>query len=75
MSHLTDEKKLENAAKRQLVAEERARQVDQRIADEAKRQSHNATKTAKLRELRLAKEAAEREAAVPKVKPRKRSPK
>jgi hypothetical protein len=32
-------------------------------------------KTAKLRELRLAKEAAEREAAAPKVKPRKRSAK
>jgi hypothetical protein len=66
MSHrLSPEETRANAAKRQGVAEERARQVDQRIADEAKRHAHNAAKTAKLRELRLAKEAAERETSKP----------
>lgn len=50
------------AEKRRLLAEERARGAEQRIADEEKRKAHDAEKTARLRELRLAREAALREA-------------
>jgi hypothetical protein len=54
------EQELARAARKVFLKDERDRQVDQRIADEAKRQSDTAAKTARLRELRLAKEAAER---------------
>ncbi len=54
---------LKSNSRQALLTKERARQVEQRIADEAKRQAHTAAKTAELRELRLAKVAAEREGA------------
>jgi hypothetical protein len=59
MSRLSDEERLANAAKRRLVAEGRAQEVEHRIADEEKRQATNAAKTAKLRALREARDAAE----------------
>jgi len=63
---------LKRNARKAFLKEERVQQNEQRIVDEEKRQAANAAKTAKLRELRLAKEAAEREAAA-KWKPRKAS--
>jgi hypothetical protein len=59
MSRLSHEERLANAAKRRLVAEGRAQEVEPRIADEEKRQAANAAKTAKLRALREARDAAE----------------
>jgi len=68
--HVTKQEELARRARQAFLKEERDHQVEQRIADEAKRQADTATKTARLRELRLAKEAAEREAKA-KPKPRK----
>jgi len=66
MTGLTHEQRLIGEARRRLLAE-------QRISGEAKRQAHNTEKTARLRELRLAKEAAERtESAAHGAKPRTR---
>jgi hypothetical protein len=70
MSHGTKQDELARKARQAFLKEERDHQVEQRIADEAKRQTDTAAKTAKLRELRLAKEAADC-AAAPKAKPRK----
>ena len=61
MSHQTYEQRLSGKARRWFLTEERLLQAEQRVADEAKRQAHNAEKTARLRELRLAREAALRE--------------
>jgi hypothetical protein len=46
-----------------VVADDRDRQGEHRVAEEEKRLAATSTKTAKLRGLREAKEAAEREAA------------
>jgi hypothetical protein len=73
MSQSTRQQELTRKARNAFLKDERDRQIDQRIADEAKRQADTAAKTARLRELRLAKEATER-AAAPK-KPVSRSPK
>jgi len=64
------EQKLANATKRRLAAEQRSLDAEQGIANEAKRQAHNTAKTTRLRQERLAKEAAEREAAKPKLSKR-----
>jgi hypothetical protein len=56
---LTDE---EIVARRRFLAEERQREAAKRISDESKRQTEHAEKTARLRDLRLAREAALREA-------------
>ena len=70
MSQSTRQQELARKARNAFLKDERERQIDQRIADEAKRQADTAAKTARLRELRLAKEAAERAAA-----PQSRQPK
>ena len=70
MSQSTRQQELARKARNAFLKDERERQIDQRIADEAKRQADTAAKTARLRELRLAKEAAERAAA-----PQSRRPK
>jgi hypothetical protein len=73
-SQLTDgEQRLANAMRRRVIADGRAREAEQRVADEASRLADTAAKTAKLRQLRLAKEAAQRDAAL-KVKPVKTGP-
>jgi hypothetical protein len=59
---------LKRNARRAFLEEERVQQSEQRVIDEEKRQAANAAKTAKLREQRLANEAAEREAAKPKAR-------
>jgi len=67
-----EEQKLASAMRRRSIADERTRDAEQRVAEEAKRQTRNSEKTARLRELRLVKEAAEREArARPQPKPSK----
>jgi hypothetical protein len=60
---------LKRNARRAFLEEERVQQSEQRVIDEEKRQAANAAKTAKLREQRLANEAAEREATKPKARP------
>jgi hypothetical protein len=70
MSQSTRQQELARKARNAFLKDERERQIDQRIADEAKRQADTAAKTTRLRELRLAKEAAERAAA-----PQSRQPK
>jgi hypothetical protein len=57
---------LKRNARRAFLQEERVQQSERRVIDEENRQATNAAKTAKLREQRLAKEAAELEAAKPK---------
>jgi small-conductance mechanosensitive channel len=47
--------------RRAILAEERARQARQRVIDEDERITSNAAKTARLRGLREARDAAERE--------------
>ena len=59
---------LKRNARRAFLEEERVQQNEQRVIDEEKCQAANAAKTAKLREQRLANEAAEREAAKPKAR-------
>ena len=59
---------LKRNTRRAFLEEERVQQSEQRVIDEEKRQAANAAKTAKLREQRLANEAAEREAAKPKAR-------
>ncbi|SEC03724.1 hypothetical protein SAMN05444161_2705 [Rhizobiales bacterium GAS191] len=67
------------ATRRKTDQEERARQVEQRISDEAARRKAMHTKTARLRELRAARDAAEQEATAaavamaPAKKPRRGS--
>jgi hypothetical protein len=63
------EEALARAARKVFLRDEHDRQIEQRIADEAKRQADTAAKTAKLRALRLAKEATERASA---TKPKQR---
>jgi hypothetical protein len=72
MSHDTKQDELARRARQAFLKEERHHQVEQQIVDEAKRQADTAAKTAKLREQRLAKEAAERDVAS-KTKPAKRA--
>ena len=71
MSRHRREQDLARKARQAFLKDERDRQIEQRIADEAKRQTDTAAKTARLRELRLAKEAAQR-AAAPAAKPKRR---
>ena len=71
MSRHNREEALARKARQVFLKDERDRQIEQRIADEAKRQTDTAAKTARLRELRLAKEAAQR-AAAPAAKPKRR---
>ncbi|SDR30507.1 hypothetical protein SAMN05519103_01871 [Rhizobiales bacterium GAS113] len=67
------------ATRRKTDQEERARQVEQRISDEATRRKAMHAKTARLRELRAARDAAEQEATAaavamaPAKKPRRGS--
>jgi hypothetical protein len=63
MSRHSKEQQLVRKARQAFLKDERDRQIEQRIAGEAKRLADSAAKTAKLRELRLAKEATERAAA------------
>jgi hypothetical protein len=70
MSRHNREEALARKARQVFLKDERDRQIEQRIADEAKRQADTAAKTARLRELRLAKESTERAAAKPKPKRR-----
>jgi hypothetical protein len=51
------------ALRRKADQEERARQIEQRVADENARRKAMRNKTARLRELRAARDAAEQEVA------------
>jgi hypothetical protein len=59
IKHDHKEEQLARQAKQALAKQERERQVEQRVADEAKRLADTAAKTVRLRKLRLAKEAEE----------------
>jgi hypothetical protein len=59
MTHQTHEQRLSGEARRRFLAEERERAAEQRVQDEQKRQAKTTAKTARLREQRLAREAAE----------------
>jgi len=65
---------LSGRARRLFLEEERAREGAQRVAEEKRRHDQMVAKTARLRELRLAKEAAERRSAA-KPRSRKAAPK
>jgi hypothetical protein len=67
-----DEPRVARTNRQAVLKEERAFEIKQRISDEAKRQADTAAKTARLRKLRLAKEAEER-TAIPKRKPKQSS--
>ena len=56
-------KSLTQKAHAHFVADKRAREIDHRIKSEEHRHDEMVAKTTRLRELRLAKEAAERKAA------------
>ena len=72
MSEETSAAKVRRLSAEKLASKERANleRSDAVLAEEDGRRAADATKTAKLRELRLAQEAAEREGAQ-KAKPRK----
>jgi hypothetical protein len=72
MSGHTRQEDLAHKAHMHFVADVRAREIDHRIKSEEHRHDEMVVKTARLRELRLAKEAAEREVAW-KTKPAKRT--
>jgi hypothetical protein len=56
------------ASRRKLQQEERARQIQQRMADEDARHKAMDAKTLRLRELRMARDAAEHEASAAAAK-------
>ena len=70
MSHGTKQEDLAHKAHAHFRADERAREIEHRIKSEEHRHDEMVAKTTRLRELRLAKEAAEREA---KTRAKKRS--
>ena len=72
MSHGTKQEGLAQKAHAHFVADKRAREIDHRIKSEEYRHDEMVEKTTRLRELRLAKEAAERK-AVSKGKSGKRA--
>ena len=72
MNKYTKQEDLAHKAHAHFVADIRAREIDHRIKSEEHRHDEMVAKTARLRELRLAKEAAERKAAS-KVKSGKRA--
>jgi hypothetical protein len=61
----------EVAARRAALLFERQQESDRRIAEETKRHSAMLTKTARLREQRLARDAAEAASAKKKAKPKR----
>jgi hypothetical protein len=61
--HGSKQDELARKARQAFLKEERVRESERRIADEKKRQAATSAKTAKLRGLREARDAAEREAA------------
>jgi hypothetical protein len=70
MSHGTKQEDLAHKAHAHFVADVRAREIDHLIKSEERRHDEMMAKTARLRDLRLAKEAAERNA---KARTKKRS--
>jgi hypothetical protein len=70
MSHSTREQEIARRARQAFVKDEQMRRSDAVLAEEDMRRAAASKKTARLRELRLAKEAAERTAS-PKQKPRR----
>jgi len=66
-SSLSDKELVQRRARRANLQEERARQAEQRVADEKARVEGQSAKTARLRELREARDAAERDAAASAV--------
>jgi hypothetical protein len=65
-------KKADNLFGQQTPQDEQRRRSDAILAEEDQRRAANAAKTARLRELRLAKEAAEKAAAPkPAAKPKR----
>jgi len=60
------------AAKRAALLFERQQQSEQRVADEKKRHGDMIAKTARLREQRLARDAAEAEIKKEKAKPKRK---
>jgi hypothetical protein len=76
--HLTKDQELARKAQQAFQEQERAQMAERGIAAEAQRRKDLADRTKRLRELRLARDAAEQESA--KAKPaaharRKRQPK
>jgi hypothetical protein len=71
MSDSTREQELAREARNVFVKDEEARRSDAVLAEEERRRAAAAAKTAKLRELRLIKAAAER-ASAPQKKPKRR---
>ena len=63
---------LDAAARRAALLFERQQESDRRIAEEGKRHSDMLAKTTRLREQRLARDAAEAETAKVKAKPKGR---
>jgi hypothetical protein len=71
MSDGTKQDELARKARKHFLADERARDIEQRVENEKRRHGEMVAKTARLREQRLAKEAAERGVAS-KAEPSKR---
>jgi hypothetical protein len=76
MTSVKKQQGLDAAAKRAARLLERQQIIDQRVADEERRHSNMLAKTTRLREQRLARDAAETEAeaAKKKAKPKSRGP-
>jgi hypothetical protein len=70
MSHSTREQEIARRASQTFVKDEQMRRSDSVLAEEDMRRAAASKKIARLRELRLAKEAAER-AASPTQKPKR----
>jgi hypothetical protein len=71
MTSVKKQQGLDAAAKRAARLLEREQISDQRVADEERRHSNMLAKTARLRDQRLARDAAEAEAAKKNAKPKR----
>ena len=71
MTSPTQQILLRQTTKRAALLFERQQQSDRRIAEEGKRHSDMLAKTTRLREQRLARDAAEAEAAKKNAKPKR----
>jgi hypothetical protein len=71
MSESTREQEFARMERQALLKDEQMRRTDAVLAEEDRRRAADAAKTARLRELRLAKEATER-ATAPQKKPKRR---
>jgi hypothetical protein len=72
MSHGSKQDELARRARQAFLKEERVHESERRIVDEQRRHDDVVAKTTRLRDQRIAKEAAEREAAS-KTKPVERA--